>query len=313
MKERSLVLFTLLMQTATGAYLVPSGLQLWFGDSLSSLDTILLFRVAFWLVMGLSILGLLASFLHLGSARNAWYALSNLRSSWLSREIFFVLLFTSGVSLFSVLGANTRPGLAIVVLYVIIGFLGLALVHCMSRLYRLRTVPRWNSPVTGLYFWITTLLLGVLTSIVSYYLTALFVINFQASLPMLAELEWRYELVTLVTPMTYLSLSLIIIQALLTSKHLPQKLNFEKDIQGKFMDFASIRQWLLGLGGSGLLLSILFLHNPSPGISTIASLVIISWLCITTSEVLGKTAFYEARKQPGLVYPELPWGSSSQD
>ena len=280
---------------------------------MSSLDTIQLFRVAFWLVMGLPILGLLASFLHLGSARNAWYALSNLRSSWLSREIFFAMLFTSGVSLFSVLGANTRPGLAIVVLYVMTGFSGLALIYCMISIYRLRTVPRWNSPVTELSFWTTTLLLGILTSIVSYYLTALYVINYQASLPMLAELEWRINLVRLITPLTFLALTLILIQALLTSKRLPRKSSFNKDIPGKHKAIASFRQWLLGLGGSGLLLSILFLHNSSPSISTIASLVIISWLCIVIGEVLGKTAFYEARKQPGLAYPEMPWSSASKD
>ncbi len=313
MKERSLVLFTLLMQTAASAYLVPIGMQLWFGDSLSGFDTTLLFRVVFWLVMGLSILGLLASFLHLGSARNAWYALSNLRSSWLSREIFFSLLFTSGVSLFSVLGANTRPGLAMAALFVITGLSGLALVYCMSRIYRLRTVPSWNSPVTGLSFWTTTLLLGGITSIASFYLTALYVINYQASLPMLAELEWRNELVTLITPLTYLALTLILIQVLLTSKHLPQKSHYKKDISGKHKPIASLRQWFLGLGGSGLLLTILFLHNPSPSISTIASLVIASWLCIVAGETLRKTAFYEARRQPGLVYPELPWSSNPQD
>jgi len=81
----------------------------------------------------------------------------------------------------------------------------------------------------------------------------------------------------------------------------------------KRMTIASIRQWLLGLGGSGLLLSILFLHNSSPSISTIAIFTIISWLCIVASEALGKTAFYEARRQPGLAYPELPWSSSSKD
>lgn len=310
MKERSLILFTLLMQTAAGAYLVPSGLQLWFGDSLSSLETIQLFRVIFWLVMGLSILGLLASFLHLGSLRNAWYGLSNLRSSWLSREIFFALLFTSGVSLYSLLGANTRPGLTIAVLYVITGISELALVYCMSRIYRLRTVPGWNSPVTTLSFWTTTFLLGILTSIVSFYLTARSVINYQASLPILAELEWQNNLVTLIIPLTYLSLSLIIIQLFLVSKNSPQKSASSKCFPGTHMNVACIRQVLLGLGGSGLLLSILFLYNPSPSIITITSLVILSWLCIVVSEVLGKTTFYEARKQPGLVYPELPWNSS---
>lgn len=313
MKERSLVLFTLLMQTAAGAYLVSIGLQFWFGDSLSVLDTILLFRVAFWLVMGLSILGLLASFLHLGSARNAWYALSNLRSSWLSREIFFALFFTGGVSLFSILGANTRPGLAMAALDVITGLSGLALVYCMGRIYRLRTVPSWNKPLTGLNFWTTTLLLGILTSLASFYLTGLYRFNYQTSPPMLAELEWQNNLVTLITPLTYLSLGLILIQALLTGQYLREKSYILKEVPGKHMNIASIRQWLLGLGGSGLLLSILFLNNPSPSIRTIASLVIVSWLCIVTSEALGKTLFYEARRQPGLVYPELPWSSPSKD
>lgn len=313
MKERSLVLFTLLMQTAAGAYLVSIGSQLWFGNRTSDLDTILLFRVTFWLVMGLSILGLLASFLHLGSARNAWYALSNLRSSWLSREIFFALFFTGGVSLFSVLGANTRPGLTMAALYVITGFSGLALVYCMQRIYRLRTVPRWNKPLTGLNFWTTTLLLGILTSLASFSLTGLYIINYQANQSMLAELEWQNKWVTLITPLTYLSLGLILIQAMLASQYLPEKSNIIKEVSGKHMNIASIRQWLLGLGGSGLLLSILFLNNPSPSIRTIASLVILSWLCIVTSEVLGRTAFYEARRQPGLAYPEQSWSSPSKD
>jgi DMSO reductase anchor subunit len=183
----------------------------------------------------------------------------------------------------------------------------------MGRVYRLRTVPRWNSQVTGLSFWTTTLLLGSLTSLVSFYLTALYVINYQASSPMLAELEWQNKWVTLITPLTYLSLGLILIQALLTSNYLPEKSNIIKNIPGKHKNIASLRQWLLGLGGSGVLLSILFLHNTSPSISTIAILTIISWLCIVASETLGKTAFYEARRHPGLAYPELPWSSSSHD
>lgn len=305
MKERSLILFTLLMQTATGAYLIPGGLQLWFGYHPGNLDTNQFFRGLFWLVMILAILGLIASFFHLGSPKNAWYALSNLRSSWLSREIFFALLFTSGVSLYSLLGANARPGLAMIVLLIITSFAGLSLVYSMSRLYQLRTVSPWNSPVTALSFWTTTLLLGGLTSILSFCLTALSAINYQASPSLLAELEWRSKLVTLISPLTYIALILIIIQGLQISKELSQKSEFKKGIPGKIINIACIRLWLLSLGGSGLFLSIFLLNNPSPRINTIASLVIICWLCNVTGEVLGKSAFYEARRQPGLIYPEL--------
>lgn len=312
MKERSLVLFTLLMQTAVGAYLVPVGLMLWFGDSISDLDTILLFRVVFWLVMGLSILGLLASFLHLGSIRNAWYALSNLRSSWLSREIFFALLFTLGVSLFNLFGANTGTRLAIAVLYVLTGIAGLALVVSMSYIYRLRTVPHWNTPATERYFWTTTFLLGGLTSVTSFYLTVQYLINFQADLPMLAKLEWKKELVTLITPLACFLVILVLIQLWLSSNRMAQTSLTKEKFPSKKKSILTNHRWWLALGGSGILISILLLLNPSSNIGTITSLVVVSWFCVLTGEVLWRIAFYEARKQPGLVYPELPWNSSIQ-
>ena len=44
-----------------------------------------------------AVAGLGAAFLHLGRPSNAWRALGNLRSSWLSREIFFASAFTAAL------------------------------------------------------------------------------------------------------------------------------------------------------------------------------------------------------------------------
>ncbi len=50
--------------------------------------------------------------------------------------------------------------------------LALMLVFCMSKIYRLRTVPVWNRFTTPVAFFTTTLLLGVLVYAVVCVLTA---------------------------------------------------------------------------------------------------------------------------------------------
>ena len=154
MKERSLVAFTLLAQMAVGALWVAGVFELWGiypdGTDLVSLGVPLLM-----------VLGLLASFLHLGAPLNAWRALSNVRSSWLSREILFSTLFT-GASGMAVVLKGFELGSAAVhdaILWAT-ALLGLGLIFSMSRAYQLRTVPAWSTPLTPLSFFTTTLLLG---------------------------------------------------------------------------------------------------------------------------------------------------------
>jgi len=163
MNERPLVAFTLLSQTAVGAFLTLGALDRWAatlaGESAARAltDGLLL---AIGPVVGLA---LLSSLLHLGTPRNAWRAAANLRTSWLSREILCALLFALAGAAFAVLrwsgagSAALRTQLALVA-----GASGVALVYAMARVYRLRTVPRWDTPLTTVSFFATALLLGPL-------------------------------------------------------------------------------------------------------------------------------------------------------
>ncbi|MDF1610396.1 dimethyl sulfoxide reductase anchor subunit [Hoeflea sp. YIM 152468] len=96
---------------------------------------------------GLAVAGLLASTFHLGHPERAWRALSQWRTSWLSREgiaaIMTLMLFglyaliwmTSGTRS-SLLGWTAALGAA-------------ATVFTTSMIYaQLKTVPQWNSPLT---------------------------------------------------------------------------------------------------------------------------------------------------------------------
>ncbi len=154
MKERSLIAFTLLAQMAVGAFWALGAVHLWAARGAGMADRALLG------IPALMLLAILASFLHLGAPRNAWRALANLRSSWLSREILFALLFTAASGLVAGLQwfhwGDTLVWVA--------ALLGVALIVSMANAYRLRTVSGWNTWATPASFFITACLLGGLAA-----------------------------------------------------------------------------------------------------------------------------------------------------
>jgi len=163
MNERPLVAFTLLAQMAVGAFLTLGALDVWAGGLTGQPSAQDLTNGALLATGPVVAAALLASLLHLGAPRNAWRSLANLRSSWLSREILFALAFAGLGGLFAALrwsGAGApalRSGLALAA-----GLCGVALVYAMAGVYRLRTVKSWDTPLTAVSFFATTLLLGSL-------------------------------------------------------------------------------------------------------------------------------------------------------
>jgi DMSO reductase anchor subunit len=151
MRERSLVGFTLMAQTAVGL--------LW------SLAAVGLPTTPLLLVAALTAAAGGASLLHLGSPRRAWRALGNLRVSWLSREILFLGLFGLGVIL--MLGAAWigRPATGLRhAITIATAVAGGGLLYSMARVYRLRTVPAWDTPLTTASFFLTAGSLGGLAA-----------------------------------------------------------------------------------------------------------------------------------------------------
>ncbi len=161
LREWSLVVFTVLSQTAAGLALFAGGLRLWLQQSQQprSLDHALL-----PVLIGLMIAAMFASTLHLGRPRNAVRSIMNLGSSWLSREISLamVLLVTAAIAWWpkapeSMVLVSTWAGW--LTLAVAIAFLA-----GIARVYMQRTVPVWNHWRTPLTFSATAVLLGGLTT-----------------------------------------------------------------------------------------------------------------------------------------------------
>ena len=137
----SLVIFTLLGQAAAGMLILS-----FFSRTA---DTS---RAKAWAACILLGMGALASLEHLSDPTVSFYTITNVGTSWLSREILFVGLFGAGLLLWLItLNAWARRLAAI---------LGLAFVYVMSRVYTIPTVPFWNSLFTYWLFLATSLLLG---------------------------------------------------------------------------------------------------------------------------------------------------------
>jgi len=101
--------------------------------------------------LGLAVIGLLASTFHLGNPKNAIYAFSQWKSSWLSREGIMSILTLGTFFIYAVLWAFLDMKIPM------LGYLAAAMamftVFTTSMIYaQLKTVPRWHSATTPLLF-----------------------------------------------------------------------------------------------------------------------------------------------------------------
>ncbi len=162
-RDWSLVVFTVIGQTAVGLFLVAAG-TLYFAAGIPERIAGRDFRLGLVLgVLGLLLAGVVSSFFHLHHPRRAFRAVSNLRSSWLSREIFFLLIFLALLAVLAVGewtgGAGGPPRRPV---FILAGLAGLLFLACMALIYTLPAVPFWDRVATPLSFFLTALMTGTL-------------------------------------------------------------------------------------------------------------------------------------------------------
>ena len=164
--ELPMIIFTILAQMSVGAFVVLGTIQVVArvrgrvsGEQLDRLTDPALYAIGVTLV-----LGLIASIAHMGNLGNVVNVVRNVGSSWLSREIVLGMAFAGFGFVFAAMqwfkwgSAGLRQVVAAITAAV-----GLALVFAMSMIYTtLEAVPAWNSWITPVQFFTTTLLLGSL-------------------------------------------------------------------------------------------------------------------------------------------------------
>lgn len=160
-REWALPVYTILMQLAVGSLFV-----LWLIRSFSAskfshqeIDYIL------WnpmLVIALtSVVAMVGAHFHLSRPFHSFLAIMNFKTSWLSREIVFSLLFFVGtMSLLYLTYFQTHRRALITMLGWLTISVGFVLIYCMARIYLIPTQIAWNSTTVIFSFYTTAIMLG---------------------------------------------------------------------------------------------------------------------------------------------------------
>ncbi len=162
-REWPLIVFTLLAQTGVGFFLAFTLPVVLAGDRPGARQALLR---SLALVIAFLAGAAAFSLFHLGNPLNAWRTLGNLTDSWLSREIFFLLLSLGLLTaLFLLEWARAGSGRLAAGIAITAALAGMALILSMSHIYRLEAVPSWDNIMTPFSFFATAAVLGALDAI----------------------------------------------------------------------------------------------------------------------------------------------------
>jgi Fe-S-cluster-containing dehydrogenase component/DMSO reductase anchor subunit len=146
----ALVVMTVFTQLSVGAFATIWLLQLLGAFTRLGAVALTSFAVA--------TVALAASTLHLGRPIYAYRALKMWRRSWLSREVLLFTGFSAIAFLYAAgLWTGVAGGAAVGALTLLFGFGGVTASACI---YRVRSRPAWNTPLTLVQFNLTALTLG---------------------------------------------------------------------------------------------------------------------------------------------------------
>ena len=152
-----LVIMLVLTQLSVGAFCFNQLLPLWLGEA--SLAVLRPFHGV--LALGLGLLAMVASIVHLGRPQYAWRAFIGLRTSWLSREIIAFAAFALLATLYA-LALYSAPGAAgLEALGYATAAVGMTAVFCSVMLYHVTQRKWWSSGRTGFKFALTSIGLGL--------------------------------------------------------------------------------------------------------------------------------------------------------
>ena len=139
------------------------GLLFFLGIGISiskGVTTLSFFVIAYALAVG----GLIASTFHLGRPERSLKAFSQWKTSWLSREAWLALAALSVMAIYA--ASLIFFGEAITIIGWLGSLLSLTAVYATSMIYaQLKTVPRWNTPLTSILFLLLALTGGAILSV----------------------------------------------------------------------------------------------------------------------------------------------------
>lgn len=304
--EWSLIIFTTVMQMAVGSFVILGGVHFFAARRYDEKAADALSDRSLLAIGPIVILAMVVTFFHLGNPLNAPYALTNIGTSWLSREVTLAMIFTAGGAVFAFMQWRkiSTPSVRNTV-GLVVAVIGLLLVYAMSQVYMLPTVPAWNSLATPVTFFVTTLLLGALA------IGSAFVVTYQylRSKNDLTDATVQFDILsTTLRWIVLISLILLGVQFVVIPLYLASLAEQASAAAltsiGLILDqggtLFTLRLVLLFIG-AGIFSIFMYLNASSETKTHITGYLAYSaFAMVLISEILGRFLFYESMMRIGL-------------
>ena len=162
-REWALPVYTILIQLAVGALFILWVMRSWVNSKFGEPKMDRIIRNPMLVIVFTVAVAMAGSHFHLSKPFQSLLAVLNFRSSWLSREIIFtVLFFLITLTLLYLTHFRTHEHRLVTGLGWLAIFCGILLIYCMARIYLLPTQIAWNSDTVIISFYVTSLMLGAM-------------------------------------------------------------------------------------------------------------------------------------------------------
>ena len=300
----ALITFTILVQMSVGSMWALGVVHFFSARKYGIEEADRLSDRALLAIVPVIVLGFLASLFHLGDPFNAYRAVTNLGSSWLSREIFFGVVFAVLAVVFAFMQWRKIGSFgARNVIAWLAALVGLVLVYSMANVYMLPSQPAWNSWSTPVSFFATAFLLGALA------MGAAFVANYayvQRKEPGCADVQCTLMREALrwiaIAAVVLLGVELVVLPLYLATVAGGNAAGLASvQLMAGSFGWALALRVILAFVGAGVLSVFLYRNASSAGQEKVlGNLAYSAFVMVLTAEVLGRFLFYVAHVRIGI-------------
>jgi anaerobic dimethyl sulfoxide reductase subunit C (anchor subunit) len=303
-RDWALITFTILVQMSVGSMWVMGVAHFFAARKYGAEAASRMSDRTMFVLVPVIALAFVASLFHLGNPINAYRAVTNLGSSWLSSEILFGVIFAIVAFLYAFLQWRKIGSFVLrnVILWVA-ALIGLVLVYSMSHVYMIRTQPAWDTWATPVSFYLTTFLLGVLA------MGAAFVANYaflQRKQPDCAEIQCTLMREAMrgvaLAAVILLGIELVILPISMASLSIGNSASLAslQLMIGSFGWELTLRV-ALAFVGAGVFAVLLYQNAMKAGHEKLlANLTYAAFVLVLVAEVLNRFIFYSAHIRIGI-------------
>jgi anaerobic dimethyl sulfoxide reductase subunit C len=303
-REWALPVYTILMQLAAGSLL-----SLWLirwstgrQQGYALVDQVM--RIPLSAILVTIVVAVIGSHFHLSRSYLSLLAMLNLRTSWLSREILFTIIFFGAVSglVYIYWFSSGYPRLKMALGWVGI-VSGMASVYCMAMIYLLPAQTMWNTPLTVISFLLTVVLLGVTA------VSVMIIMDFKVSeIADVAGVGQRRQIIRRsfiwlalaggITAVIILLLNLSLI-ATMRQGDLSALTSLEL-LLGLYQPLLILRYLTLFAGVGWFAITVFLLHRRPLREMAITTPIYLSCLLVLIGEIMGRFLFYATHVRLGI-------------